>query len=64
MSAASQLDRIESLLVQILAERRGRRRRAGKRAVKVARKAGSEVVHVPTDIDRARARKILRRLGR
>lgn len=59
---ARRLDRVEQLLAELVARKRSSKRSAGKRARSVAERARAEVVHEPTDLDRAKARQILRRL--
>ena len=62
---APRLARIEGLLAEVLRELRGRRRRAGKRTRSVAERsaiaAANDTKYVPTELDKAAARKALRR---
>ncbi len=62
-SLHARLDRVEQMLVELVERGRKNRRAAGKRAATIAAERRAEVVHQPTDLDRARARRILRRIG-
>lgn len=62
-TAADRLAALEGEVAALKRELRGRKRRSAKRAATIARRTRTAVLEV-SDVDRARARAILRRLGR
>jgi hypothetical protein len=65
LDTADRLTRIEGVLTEVLRELRARKRRAGKRTKSVAERAAmaaaSDTKYAPTELDKAAARRALRR---
>jgi len=61
-SIPERLARIEELLEQLLRTQKAKRRGEKRRAATIARRVAAEVTYQPTDIERAAARRALRRL--
>jgi hypothetical protein len=60
---AQRFAHLETMLTEILRELRGRRTRAAKRTRTIRHQRVAEVTYKPTDIDVAKAKKIMKRLG-
>ncbi len=60
---AKRFAHIEGMLAEIIRELRGRKARGQKRSQTMIAKRRAEITYVPTDLDVAKAKKIMRRLG-